>query len=194
MKPMRSMLFFLVALTVGAAPVQAQETGQPSEDKATTSRAARPSAAEEVSHYEHLKELEWMIGEWVDEGEEATITTVCKWTKNRNFMTRSFTVTFAEGLELEGTQVVGWDPVARQIRSWMFDSEGGFGQGRWTRQGNRWVVKASQVLKGGRRASAINVLTYVDQNTFTWQSIGREIAGELQPNVPEVTIVRKQLR
>ena len=29
------------------------------------------------------------------------------------------------------TQRIGWDPAAKQIRSWEFDSEGGFGEGTW---------------------------------------------------------------
>ena len=80
----------------------------------------------------------------------------------------------------------------RQIRSWTFDSEGGFGSGRWIRDGDRWLVKTSFVLAGGELASAINVITYVDQDTLRWQSTNREIAGELQPNIPEVTVVRQQ--
>ena len=53
-------------------------------------------------------------------------------------------------------------------------------------------MKASQTLKDGERASAINVITFVDENTLTWQSTGREVDGEMLPDVPEVTVVRKQ--
>jgi hypothetical protein len=34
-------------------------------------------------------------------------------------------------------------------------------------------------------------MTYVDDNTFTWQSVNREVAGELLPNVDEVVVVRQ---
>jgi hypothetical protein len=34
-------------------------------------------------------------------------------------------------------------------------------------------------------------MTLVDDKTLKWRSIGREIDGEMLPNVPEVTIVRK---
>ena len=93
---------------------------------------------------------------------------------------------------MEGAQFVGWDPVAGQIRSWTFDSEGGIGEGLWTQDGNRWLVKASFVLADGSRASALNVYTQVDDDTIRWQSTNREIAGELQPNIPEVTVVRQK--
>jgi len=144
------------------------------------------------SHHENLKELEWMIGQWVDRDENSTINTVCKWTKNKNYITRSFSVSIEDRIELEGTQVISWDPRAKAIRSWMFDSEGGFGEARWSRDGKRWIIKASRTLVGGEKASAINVLTYVDRNKFRWQSIGREIDGQLLPNIDEVTVVRKR--
>ena len=144
------------------------------------------------SHYQHLKELEWMIGEWVDRDESSTVDTVCQWTKNKSFITRSFAVSIKDRIEIEGTQVIGWDPSAKAIRSWMFDSEGGFGEALWSKKGNRWIIKASRTLGGGEKASAVNFVTYVDRDTFRWQSIGREIDGELLPNIDEVTVVRKQ--
>ena len=144
------------------------------------------------SHYEHLEQLEWLIGTWIDRDENSTIETVCQWTKNKNFITRSFAVSIEDRIEIEGTQVIGWDPEAKTVRSWMFDSQGGFGSALWSRKGNRWIIKASRTLVGGEKASAVNILTYVDPDTLTWQSIGREIGGELLPNIEEVTVVRKQ--
>ena len=139
-----------------------------------------------------LEVLDWMVGTWVDAGEDATIVTDCSWTKNRKFLKRSFKVKIDEEVTMEGDQFVGWDPIAGQIRSWTFDSEGGIGEGLWIQDGNRWLVKASFVLADGARASALNVYTYIDADTIRWQSTNREIAGELQPNIPEVTVVRQK--
>ena len=142
------------------------------------------------SHYKELQQLEWMIGSWVDESEAAVVETVCEWTKNKNFITRSFK-TSVEGMDpLEGTQVIGWDPVASSIRSWLFDSDGGFAEGFWSQDGNRWIVRTKQVLPDGRQASAVNVFTYRDQNTFTWQSTQRLVDGEQLPDVEEFPVVR----
>ena len=111
---------------------------------------------------------------------------------NQKFLARSFRVTFDDQATLTGNQVIGWDPAARQIRSWTFDSEGGLGRGYWFRDGDRWLVKKSYVLAGGERGSAINVITHVNENTLRWRSINREIGGELLPNIPEVTVVRQK--
>jgi uncharacterized protein (TIGR02246 family) len=148
---------------------------------------------EEISiGYQHLKELEWLIGEWIDRDENATLDTVYQWSGNQSFIAGSFTVYVQGQVDLQGTQVIGWDPVEKTIRSWVFDSQGGFGQGTWSKQGNQWLVKSSSVLSTGEKASAINTYTYVDHNSFTFQSVGREIGGEPMPDIEAVTVVRKQ--
>jgi len=142
--------------------------------------------------YEHLKELEWLIGEWVDADENAVVDTSYQWARDKSFITASFSVRIRGRLDLQGTQAIGWDPVKKTVRSWVFDSQGGFGESIWTKQGDQWHAKLSSVLPSGEKASAINIFTYVDPNTFTFQSIGRETAGEPLPNIEEVKIIRKQ--
>ncbi|MBI5568997.1 MAG: hypothetical protein HY914_03545 [Desulfomonile tiedjei] len=46
-------------------------------------------------------------------------------------------------------------------------------------------------LGTGQKASSINIYTYVDANSFTWQSVSREVDGDLLPDIDEVTVVRK---
>jgi hypothetical protein len=142
------------------------------------------------SSYEHLKELEWLVGTWIDEDDDATVETTCQWARNNNFLTRSFKVIVGERLDMEGTQVIGWDAAAGQIRSWVFDSDGGFAEGLWTRKDNRWVINSTGTLPDGGKATSINILTYVDDDTLTWQTTGREVDGQILPNVDEVTIKR----
>lgn len=142
------------------------------------------------SHYEQLQALEWMIGTWVDEDETGAVETTCRWTTNSNFIVRSFKV-FVEGrIDFEGTQVIGWDPHAGAIRSWMFDSDGGFGAGRWSGSGNEWSVQMLNVLPDGRRASSTNIYTVLDADTIQFRGIGRQVDGELLPNIPPIRVVR----
>jgi uncharacterized protein (TIGR02246 family) len=169
----------------------AEYTRQDGQWKLTSVSEALPAP----THYEQLKQLEWMVGQWVDkEGEEgdSSVEMSCKWTKNRNFLTRSFAVSVAGKVDLEGTQVIGWDPSKNVIRSWLFDSDGGFGVGVWTLKDKTWTIQALQVLPDGRKASSVNIMTQVDENTITWESTGREVDGEVLPNVGPVTVVRKQ--
>lgn len=141
-----------------------------------------------------LGQLEWLIGTWVDRDEGATVETVFQWTKNYAFISGEFRVTAQGRVDVEGTQVIGWDPVTKKIRSWIFDSKGAIGEGEWSRAGDRWTVKVKSVLGTGQIASSLNIYTYVDPKTFTWQSIGREVDGEPLPNIDSVTVIRKEVQ
>jgi uncharacterized protein (TIGR02246 family) len=143
------------------------------------------------SHYEQLKPLEWMIGRWVDKDDNVDIKTECNWTKNRNFITRSFMVAVQDRIDMSGIQIVGWDPATKTIRSWTFDSDGGFAVATWTRKGDKWFIHNNGVLTDGRKASMVNVIKQVDDKSFTWQTVERTAGGELLPNVNEVLIVRE---
>jgi uncharacterized protein (TIGR02246 family) len=138
-----------------------------------------------------LQDLAWLVGEWGDQSPDAGIAAKVSWTKNKTFLTYTFKASAPGMDDLEGTQVIGYDPAAGTVRSWMFDSDGGFGEGTWTKKGHSWIVKFSQVLPDGRKASATNIYTLIDGNTFTWKSIGRKVGDEFLPNVEEVKIVRK---
>ena len=144
-----------------------------------------------ASRYEQLKPLEWMIGHWVDKDDKVDIETDCKWTKNQSFITRSFTVGAEGQISMSGMQIIGWDPVAKTIRSWTFDSDGGFAEATWTLKKDRWFIQNKGYLADGRKASMTNVIKPVDLNSFTWQTIERTVGGELLPNIDEVLIVRE---
>lgn len=144
----------------------------------------------EASASTPLDELSWLVGEWVDADDSAVVRTVCAWTPNHKFLTRTFTVHMPHGVAMEGTQVIGWDPAAGEIRSWVFDSDGGFGQAHWRRETDRWLIHASATLPDGRTGSSINILRKLSGDAFSWESIAREVGGQVLPNVPPVTVKR----
>ena len=143
------------------------------------------------SNYEHLKDIEWMIGSWVDEDDKVKIQTDCEWTKNRNFMTRSYAVVIGDKVNTSGMQIIGWDPIAKQIRSWAFDSNGGYSEGKWKQKGKSWIVQQTGVLSDGGKTTATHIFKPVDDDSFTFKAIDRTVDGDLQPNIDEVLIVRK---
>ena len=142
------------------------------------------------SHYEQLQALEWMVGTWANAGEDTSIATTCRWTTNQNFLVSTFKVFVEDRVDFEGTQVIGWDPHAQTIRSWLFDSDGGFGVGRWSGQDNRWTVQTLNVLPDGRRGSSTNVYELIDESTVRFSSVGRQVDGQLLPSIEPVTVVR----
>ena len=143
------------------------------------------------NHYEQLKDLEWMVGSWTDESANAEVELDCNWTKNKNFLTRAFKISIDGQVDVSGMQVIGWDPAAKAIRSWTFDSNGTFAEAKWERRGDRWFIRNRGVLPDGRPASMINVMKQVDENSLTWQTIERTAGEELLPNIDEIQLVRR---
>ncbi len=137
-----------------------------------------------------LKQLEWLIGEWVDDAGDTKVSTKFRWTANQTFLLRSFDVETKEGVTLTGTQVIGWDPRNQIIRSWSFNSNGSFGEGFWTQDGGRWNSKSTQTTPSGEIASGTYVMERVDNNSFTIQLVGHEIDGQPLPSEPAVKISR----
>jgi uncharacterized protein (TIGR02246 family) len=144
-----------------------------------------------LTAHDHLKELEWLVGDWVNESQDAVVHTTCKWTADGNFLVREFTMKTRGEPVLSGTQRIGWDPTRRQFKTWVFDSEGGFGEGYWTRNGNQWVIKAEGTRQDGQHASATNIITQLGKDRASWQSVDRTVGGEALPGINEFTIVRK---
>ncbi len=142
------------------------------------------------SNYQHLKDLQWIIGTWIDQDDSATIETTSQWSKNQNFITRRFSVSIDGESDLSGVQLIGWDPVAQNIRSWVFDSDGGFGGSTWKKKENKWVINSSATLSDGRKASAVKTLTVIDDKSITWQASGRSIDGEILPNIDPIKLTR----
>jgi uncharacterized protein (TIGR02246 family) len=153
--------------------------------------SVREIADKDISHHERLKELDWLVGDWVAETEEAVVLTSVAWTDEGSFLLRSFDVRIKGKPALTGTQRIGWDPLAKQIKSWVFDSRGGYGEGLWTSAGDQWVIKATGVRPEGRAASATQILTYVNKDKLRWKSIDRTLGDEIVPEIEEIVMVRK---
>jgi uncharacterized protein (TIGR02246 family) len=140
----------------------------------------------------HLEELAWMVGEWVDESDEAVVRTSCNWSKDGNYLLREFTVHVAGKPAMSGTQRIGWDAQHEQIRSWVFDSDGGFSQGLWSRSGdNQWRIVSTGTTRDGDTATAVNIVTREHPDTMRWQSIERTLGGESLPDTDDIVIARK---
>ena len=153
--------------------------------------ASARDLADEPVEEEKLKELAWMIGEWVDESPDALIMTSTHWADNQHFLLSEFTIHVAGRPLMQGTQRIGWDPLAKIIRSWVFDSEGGFAEGAYSHDGDRWIVKLSGVTRDGKVASATNITTVIGKDRFVWESHDRNVGGEAQPDLDPVSVVRK---
>lgn len=143
------------------------------------------------SNYDQLKALEWLVGSWTLKSDQNEMSVNCRWTTNRNFLVQTYSVSGGEASDLQGTQVIGWDPSRQVIRSWMFDSDGGFGSGAWSGEGDNWTVTTLQIVPTGEQATATNVYRRIDDNTMQFKSVGRQVGGKLMKNVPVAEFTRQ---
>ena len=151
-----------------------------------------PAEVEDVPSltYPQLKSLEWLVGDWADDGGKGAVQIKCKWAPNKSFVLMDYEVKNEGAEPLLVTQRIGWDPVNNRVRSWVFDSTGGFGEGYWQREGNKWVVGASGILADGGTGGATNIYEFKDDKTFLYRSVDREIDGQPVADV-EMKFVRK---
>ena len=142
-----------------------------------------------LNAYAKLASLEWLVGTWQDKSGNQTVQSKINWAGDKNFLVRTIDVQGNE-TTTDGWEIIGWDPVRQQIRSWIFDSNGGFGETIWVNNGDDWLIRASNVLPDGSRSTAENVLTKVDDNKFTWESQNRTLNGEPQPSLDKIEVQR----
>jgi uncharacterized protein (TIGR02246 family) len=147
-----------------------------------------------LTPHDRLEPLAWLVGEWVDEGGESVVFTTIRWSEDGNYLLDDFTVQIAGRPAMKGSRRIGWDPLTRRIKSWVFDSEGGHGEAFWARDGDRWLVKASGVHPDGRTATATHVYTLVSKDVIRWKSIERTVDDRVEPDIPELVMVRKPPR
>lgn len=145
---------------------------------------------EEGPKNEHLKPLEWLVGNWKDDEKDVNISYSTEWGLNHNFLVQHFESDLGESDEMQGDQVIGWDPIEKKVRSWIFDSEGGFGSSTWIQDGSIWYSSMQYTLSDGKKASAMHIYTKVDNDSYTFSSTNRDMNGELLPDIGPLKIIR----
>ena len=146
----------------------------------------------EIIPSDRLAELAWLVGSWEEADKEAgvTIHSRYQWARGGNFITRNVTVKRGEDLVLEGWQILGWDPVVDGIRSWTFDDAGGYSEGTWTREGQRWLSRESGYATDGSRTSADQTISKASDDRFFWEAGNRTLDGDPQPGIGRIEISR----
>jgi uncharacterized protein (TIGR02246 family) len=143
------------------------------------------------SHADNLEELSWLIGDWTDQPDKGAQTRLSfSWAENHNFIVNHFSTALKNVPVAGGTQWIGWDAPAKQIRSWVFDSTGSISEAAWTRDGNRLISKTKVSLSDGKQATMVNIVTRIDADHLTWQSTSRAVDGKPLPDTDVVKLQR----
>jgi uncharacterized protein (TIGR02246 family) len=136
-----------------------------------------------------LRDIDWLIGDWEVKRDSLEVRTTYEWDENKKFIRGRFTIK-QEGRTTTGIQFIGKDPSTGQLRSWTFEGDGGFGEAVWARDGRKWVLDAGGVEADGSKVHATNILTRLDDDSFTWQATNRTEDDDELPNLPPVKVTR----
>lgn len=139
---------------------------------------------------EILQSAAWLVGEWVDESPEGRTTIAFRWSDDGNFLLGDYETRAADGAVSKSTQRIGWDPSTGQLRSWTFDSDGGFSVGEWDVVAEGWAVKSEATLPDGTQGSATMTIAPQDADHFVVRATDRIVGGVEEPDF-EITISRR---
>lgn len=178
-----------------AAPGQTPEYGRYTvlhvkRDGKWSMAMARDTEGEPPTSHERLRPLAWLVGEWIDDGGSTVVHTSCRWSDDKNFLLQEFKVQLAGKDAMRVSQRIGWDPLAKRIRSWVFDTEGGFGEGVWASDGRTWIIKSTGVRPDGTPASSTSIIVPAGKDGYVWR-VSDRVAGDEFLTPLEVRIVRK---
>ncbi|MFO0879942.1 MAG: SgcJ/EcaC family oxidoreductase [Gemmataceae bacterium] len=137
--------------------------------------------------YTHLRPLAWLVGDWQEKNGEATLSV--RWAPGSAYLLMDWTVKRADEV-LTVHQRIGWDPINSRVRSWVYDSNGGFGEAAWQREGNRWVVTNEGTTADGKVARSLNSWKYLTKDSVQWTATERDVDDAPMPDA-EAVYVRK---
>ncbi len=138
-----------------------------------------------------LRDVDWLIGSWEAKNDNIDVRTTYEWDEGRSFIRAHFTIKEKDkDVTMSGTQLIGKDPRTGLLHSWLFESDGAFGEAVWNWDGKQWRLDAAGVEPDGSDTTATNLLTPVDKDSFTWQSLDRTVDGEAAPSITPVKVVR----
>jgi uncharacterized protein (TIGR02246 family) len=139
-----------------------------------------------------LKDLEWLIGTWRMDTKDRDVTTTYEWDENKTFIRGKYTVKQGGKVVESGMQIFGRDNAEGGIRSWVFQSDGGFGDGLWTRDGKNWTVDFGGVTADGKKLSATVNYVRVNPETFTWQSVQQTVDGQPIADAQPIKVTKQK--
>jgi uncharacterized protein (TIGR02246 family) len=138
---------------------------------------------------EDLMDLDWLIGTWSAKRGDVEVLTTYEWFGNKKFIKATFSIKGKEK-SISGMQMIGLDPKTGDMRTWIFEANGGFGAGTVEREGKKWIFESQTALTDGSILDAKNILVHVNKDTFTWQAVEMSVDGEDYGNQPPVKVTR----
>ena len=127
--------------------------------------------------HDRLEPLSWLVGDWINEGDDTVVKLHYAWSEDGNFLLGDFQIAPAGKPASKSSQRIGWDPLTGKVHSWLFDADSGYSEGQWTAVDDGWLVKSSSVNPDGEASTATLTWTKTDKDHFTIKGTDR-IVGD----------------
>jgi hypothetical protein len=150
---------------------------------------------------EHLKPMEWMIGDWIGEytapadldevkqGDRVTVAGSVRWMLDRRFIVSDFYWEVQGKKVLESREIFGWDYAAKRVGHWFFGNSG-TGEGVWTLTADRGQLQWSVNTPDGK-LTGTGVVEKQGIDSYLWQLKNLASGEKKLPDWPLVTLKRK---
>jgi uncharacterized protein (TIGR02246 family) len=149
-----------------------------------------PEEVQVVSPEERLKELDWLVGDWVDEGGDSLVSNSIHFSADRTHLIRDFTVK-QEGDELlKGMQWIGIDPLTGNIKAWSFDNNGGRSESLWTKNGAEWLIRSTGITSDGDESGATYIVKPLGKDRIEVKAMHKVIGNVVEADSTSI-LVRK---
>jgi uncharacterized protein (TIGR02246 family) len=146
----------------------------------------------EPSPASRLASLRWLEGKWRGENAQRPVTLEITEAQNGSFLTIKYAFG-KDGEEGTSTEVVGYDAAEDRMRSWTFDSAGGFSEAAWQPDGANWLLVSKSVNPDGTRASSqLEIRPAADGRSFTVEGYNRESGGVPIPKLGPIKFTAVQ--
>lgn len=147
-------------------------------------------ALAEVTEAEsQLANLAALVGTWRPVSDSSQFETQVTMSLNGRFLTRK-TKSLDEANPFTSVEIIGYDPVNNHLKSWFFDSEGGFGEGFWREDEDKWVVHRDVTMPDGGKFSSEYRLSWEDMDHLIVETVSKSLNGQVLPNTKAFKMMR----
>lgn len=153
--------------------------------------SVREHASPSLSVRPTFADLEWLIGDWTAEKGSKNLDFNVKWVADKRFIELSYMVRDKGIVSRSGIQIIGRDPTSGDVTSWSFDSSGGYGRGLWRLLKKGWITESRGVMPDGAPTSSTDIVSKIDGDRFSWQSVNRRVAGRTLADSELLVLKRK---
>lgn len=143
-----------------------------------------------LTPHEALEGIQWIVGHWVNEGNDAKVDLHYRWSEDGNFIVGDILITAGDTVLMKSFQRIAWDAAEGKYRSWTFDSDGGFGEGLWHATPDGWTLQSKAVSPEGLRGSAVTKIVADGKDRFEVFGLHRLTDGVEEPDY-QYTVVRR---